>query len=116
MTGFGASPGHLLAVGCFLVLAGLRAAEGSWVWAGVYALAALAQGVVGARLGRAPAGPRPPAGGPALQRQVRTWRLLTVSSCVVGAALLLVQPPLGLVAAAVALYCLRAARVHRPAA
>ena len=101
-------PGHLLAAGCFLVLAGLRAADGSWVWAAVFALAALAQGFLG-RLGRGiPAGPRR-AGG-AEPRQAATWRLLAVSSCVLGGALLLVQPALGLVAAVVALYCLRAAR------
>jgi hypothetical protein len=97
------TPGHLLAACCFLVLAGMRAAEGSWVWAGVFALAALAQVVLGARVRSAPR-----AGG--RTRQASTWRLLTVSSCVLSGVLLLVQPVLGLVAAVVALYCLRATR------
>jgi hypothetical protein len=99
------SPGHVLAACCFLVLAGMRAAEGSWVWAGVFTVAALAQGLLGSRLRPAPrsqGGPRPP--------QASTWRLLTMSSCVLSGALLFVQPALGLVAAVVALYCLRAAR------
>ncbi|QYN37950.1 hypothetical protein K1T35_12325 [Pseudonocardia sp. DSM 110487] len=99
------SPGHLLAACCFLVLAGMRAVEGSWVWAGVFALAALAQVVLGARFRSAPG-----AQGEARPRQASTWRLLTVSSCVLSAVLLVVQPALGLVAAVVALYCLRAAR------
>jgi hypothetical protein len=100
--------GHLVATCCFLVLAGLRAAEGSWVWAGVFALAALAQGLLGARLGRRPV----IAGRSSRGRQASTWRLLTVSSCVLSAALLVVQPALGLVAAVVALYCLRASRAQ----
>jgi len=97
------SPGHLLAACCFLVLAGMRAAEASWVWAGVFAVAALAQGFLGTRFRRAP---RTRGGA----RQASTWRLLTVSSCVLSAVLLLVQPVLGLVAAVVALHCLRATR------
>lgn len=100
-----AAPGHLLAACCFLVLTGLRAADGSWAWAGVFAVAALTQVVLGSRVGP---GSRPRAG--ARPRQASTWRLLTVSSCVLCAALLVVQPVLGLVAAVVALYCLRAAR------
>jgi hypothetical protein len=105
------SPGHLIAACCFLALAGMRAAEGSWVWAGVFAVAALAQVFLGARFRRAPrtdVGARP-------RRQASTWRLLTVSSCALSGVLLLVQPALGLVAAIVALYCLRAARIHRTA-
>ncbi len=100
--------GHLVGACCFLVLAGLRAAEGSWVWAGVFTLAALAQALLGTRLGRRPGAGAPRQAGGA--RQASTWRLLTVSSCVLSGALLLVQPALGLVAAVVALYCLRAAR------
>ncbi|MHA6627928.1 hypothetical protein ACU61A_21030 [Pseudonocardia sichuanensis] len=111
MNGFRMSPGHLLAACCFLVLAGLRVAEGSWLWAGVFVVAAVAQGVVGSRIAGGSAAPRPQAG----RRQASTWRLLTVSSCVLSAGLLLVQPVLGLAAAVVALYCLRAARVRRPA-
>jgi hypothetical protein len=99
------SPGHVLAACCFLVLAGLRAADGSWVWAGVFTVAAVAQVFLGSRLRSAPR----PRGGPRA-RQASTWRLLTVSSCALSAVLLLVQPVLGLVAAAVALYCLRAMR------
>ncbi|OZM77351.1 hypothetical protein [Pseudonocardia sp. MH-G8] len=110
MTGLRTSPGHLLAAGCFLVLAGLRAAEGSWLWAGVFGLAAVVQGVVGSRIAGRPAAPRPGSG----PREAATWKILTVSSCALSAGLLLVQPVLGLVAATVALYCLRAARVHRP--
>jgi hypothetical protein len=96
--------GHLVAACCFLVLAGLRAADGAWAWAAVFALAALAQGLLGARLRRRPSTvtPHPP--------QASTWRVLTASSCVLGAVLLFVQPALGLVAAAVAVYCLRATR------
>jgi hypothetical protein len=97
------SPGHLLAACCFLVLAGMRAAEGSWVWAGVFAVAALAQGFLGTRFRRAPLAR-------CGARQESTWRLLTASSCVLSGVLLFVQPVLGLVAAVVALYCLRAAR------
>lgn len=102
------TPGHVLAACCFLVLAGMRAAEGSWVWAGVFALAALAQGLLGARFRWSPR----TAAGAAPRRQASTWRLLTVSSCVLSGVLLVVQPALGLVAAVVALYCARAARVH----
>jgi hypothetical protein len=104
------SPGHALAGCCFLVLAGMRAAEGSWAWAGVFALAALAQGVLGSRF--RPVHRRHGGAGP---RQASTWRLLTVSSCLLSAVLLVVQPVLGLVAAVVALYCLWAARAHRTA-
>lgn len=104
------SPGHGLAGCCFLVLAGMRAAEGSWVWAGVFALAALAQAVLGTR----PRPARQPPGGNG-SRQASTWRLLTLSSCVLSAVLLVVQPVLGLVAAVAALFCLRAARIHRTA-
>lgn len=99
------SPGHLVAACCFLLLAGMRAAEGSWGWAGVFAVAALAQGLLGSRFRPAP-GRR----GGARPRQASTWRLLTVSSCALGAVLLVVQPVLGLVAAVVALYCLWATR------
>lgn len=100
------SPGHLVAACCFLVLAGMRAAEGSWVWAGVFAAAALAQGLLGSRFRPAH---REPADRP---RQASTWRLLTVSSCALTAVLLVVQPALGLVSGVVALYCLRATRLR----
>ncbi len=99
------SPGHLLAACCFLVLAGMRAAEGSWVWAGVFTAAAFAQVFLGARFRSAPR-----ARDAAPPRQASTWRLLSATSCVLGAVLLVVQPALGLVAAVVALCCLRAAR------
>lgn len=105
------TPGHGLAACCFLVLAGMRAAEGSWVWAGVFAVAALAQVRLGSRFRWAPRTET----GARSQGQASTWRVLTVSSCVLSGVLLVVEPALGLVAAIVALYCLRAARIHRTA-
>jgi hypothetical protein len=101
------TPGHLVAACCFLVLAGMRAADGAWAWAGVFALAALAQYYLGSRFRAAPRAHREDR-----PRQASTWRLLTVSSCVLTAVLLVVQPALGLVAGVVALYCLRATRLR----
>ncbi|GAA0926551.1 hypothetical protein [Pseudonocardia zijingensis] len=112
MTGLPIAPGHLIAAGCFLVLAGLRAAGGSWLWAAVFALAALVQVLFGARFAPRPASPRRVGGDP---RRASTWRLLAVSSLVLSAVLLLVQPVLGLVAAVGALLCLRETRLHRTA-
>jgi cobalamin synthase len=110
-------PGHLLSVCCLVVLAVLRLTDGSWVWAGVFALAAVAQFAVGLRLRRPPMddGSRHPGSGARQEQRAGRWRVLTASSCVLSAVLLVVQPALGLVAALTGLYCLWMTGRVRPA-
>ncbi|GAA4617384.1 hypothetical protein ABT337_03365 [Saccharopolyspora hirsuta] len=101
------TPGHLLGAGCFLLLAGFRAAEGSWLWAAIFALAAASQVYLGWRAAPArPAeGARQRRASGEVQRNVRIWRAMTASSCLLTVALLVVQPALSVIAAAIGLCC-----------
>ncbi|MFC7343475.1 hypothetical protein [Saccharopolyspora griseoalba] len=99
----GISPGHAVGAGCFLLLAGFRAQDGSWWWALVFALASACQVYLGLRGGGGGSGARPASEPDA--RSSRTWRALAVSSCVLTAGMLVVQPVLSPIAAMAALYC-----------
>ncbi|MDI2030300.1 hypothetical protein QFW96_16845 [Saccharopolyspora sp. TS4A08] len=106
------TPGYAIGAGCFLLLAGFRLSEGSWVWALVFTVAAACQVYLGLRAAPATA-PRPTAA--ATDREQRTWRLLAVSSCGLTAGLLVLQPALSPIAAATGLYCLWRLTHRRPA-
>ncbi|MDD7965418.1 hypothetical protein [Actinomycetospora lemnae] len=115
----------VLAVG-FLALAGVRATQGATVWAVVFGLAAVANAWLALRSEETGAAPAVPAD--ADPREVaaeevrcraalRRWQLLALAGALVAAGLLLVEPPLAVLAAgAVLVAVLRGRRVQRYAA
>ncbi|MEJ2889309.1 hypothetical protein [Actinomycetospora aeridis] len=111
----------LLGVG-FLVLAGVRAAQGAPVWAAVFALAAAANVWLALRDDRGPRAPATPVAATAdeVARELarcrtaqRQWRVLGVAGLLLAGGLLLVEPPLAVIAAAATLVAVfRARRVR----
>lgn len=111
----------LLGLG-FLVLAGVRAAQGAPVWAAVFALAAVANAWLAVRdePGGAPAPPAA-AGPDEVARELarcrtaqRQWQALGLVGLLVAGGLLLVEPPLAVIAAGATLFAVfRARRVRR---
>jgi hypothetical protein len=114
----------------FLALAGVRAAQGAPVWAGVFALAAVVNawlafqgdGRAGASTSDAPtvadADPREVARERArCHTAQRQWQVLGSVGALLAAGLLLVEPPLAVLGGAAALFAVfRAHRVRRYAA
>lgn len=109
----------------FLVVAGVRAAQGEVVWAVVFAVAAGINGWLAVQEAPAaePVDPRGMAPSEVegavsgYRSQARTWQVLGVAGLVLGGALLLVEPPLAVFAAGAALFAVhRAHRAGRAAA
>lgn len=115
----------VLSVG-FLALAGIRAAQGAPVWAVVFGLAGAANVWLALRPEQGPPTPVVPADADPREigresarclAAVRRWQVLAVVGALVAVGLLLVEPPLAVLAAAAVLFAvLRARRVRRYAA
>ena len=111
----------VLGVG-FLVLAGVRAAQGAPVWAAVFVLAGVANAWLALRGDegqRRAAAPDPRAGADAgeVERELarcstaqRQWQVLGLVGALVAAGLLLLEPPLAVLGAAAALFAVSRAR------
>lgn len=110
----------------FLVLGGVRAAQGAPVWAVVFVLAAGANAWLAVRGdGRTPAPTAPDVADPdEVERErgrcltaLRQWQALGLGAVLVAAGLLLIEPPLAVLGGAAALFAVsRARRVRRYAA
>ena len=127
MTVFGrrVGVGACVAVACFGVLTGLRAFDGDWAWAAVLAVATVSQAWLA--LSREPTrppqqgpadrrgGPEPSGDGADLARQLRSWKVMTISASALTLAVLWwSDPALAPIAALITIACLagwlRAAR------
>lgn len=104
--------GHSMAAVCFAALAALRFVDGAWVWGSVFLIAAALQIVAGLCTSRSRGRSAPERDGTGRRwspatADMSSWRLLTVSSAMLTAALLFVNPPLSVIAALVTAYCAR---------
>jgi hypothetical protein len=103
-------PGSAVATACLAVLSVWRFAEGSPVWAAVFAGLALLQlgfALRGSGASRAPAAAADPAR--------RGWIRIAVANLVLALAAVFWFPPLALVLAGLGLYSAHRARAARPA-
>lgn len=120
MTRHGVHAGYAaMAVG-FLVLAGLRAAQGAPVWAVVFVVAALANGWLAVRAAEPDVAQAPAPSRERLLRSLehrrtsaRHWQLFGIAGIVLGGGLLLVEPDLAILAGLAALFCVFQARRAR---
>lgn len=108
----------VLAVG-LLVLAGMRVAQDSPLWAAVFAVAAVSNAWLAFhRDDREESEPSPGAVRVSLERyanSVGRWQVIGVLAAAVGVLLLFLEPSLGLLAGSAALFCLHQARRARRA-